>query len=184
MFDEYFLGFLRITSPVLSRMMFLSTRGSSFQAGVTRNFVKTKWETSFQNQGKMTIRLSWLHAFNVLSKLRIGGIISICLKYTHRYTCRPNIVCNYYGYETENITEMQKKINAEKQFHCEEKLKEMEGNGEYFVYWNTSVSDNCCLYCNNTVYKADTVINTAKLEDKCKNEETLVCSKMPGYLLS
>jgi len=42
------------------------------------------------------------------------------------------------------------------------------------------VSDNCCLYCNNTVYKADTVIDTTKLEDKCESEETFVCRKIPG----
>ena len=51
---------------------------------------------------------------------------------------------------------------------------------EHYVFWNTSVSDNCCLYCNNTVYKADTVIDTTKLEDKCESEETFVCRKIPG----
>ena len=55
---------------------------------------------------------------------------------------------------------------------------------EHYVFWNTSVSDNCCLYCNNTVYKADTVIDTTKLEDKCESEETFVCRKIPGILLS
>jgi len=50
---------------------------------------------------------------------------------------------------------------------------------ERYVFWNTSVSDNCCLYCNNTVYKADTVIDTTKLEDECQSEETHVCRKIP-----
>ena len=51
---------------------------------------------------------------------------------------------------------------------------------EYYVFWKTTVSDNCCLYCNNTVYKADTVIDTNKLEDKCDSEETFVCRYIPG----
>ena len=72
---------------------------------------------------------------------------------------------------------------------CEEKKKEcayeqfqLLKRNEFYVFWNTTVSDNCCLYCNNTVYKADTVIDTTKLEDKCESEETHVCRKIPGIL--
>ena len=48
------------------------------------------------------------------------------------------------------------------------------------VYWKTSVSDHCCLACTNTTYKADTVIETIELDDKCKSIETQVCRKLPG----
>jgi len=56
----------------------------------------------------------------------------------------------------------------------------MAEKDKYYVYWSTTVSDNCCLHCNNTVYKADTVINTVTLKDKCDTEETSVCRKIPG----
>ena len=72
--------------------------------------------------------------------------------------------------------------DPQKQKECEDMKYEKEERGEYYVYWNTSVSDNCCLYCNNTVYKADTVIDTTKLEDKCESEETFVCRNIPGII--
>ena len=50
------------------------------------------------------------------------------------------------------------------------------------LYWNTSVSDHCCLTCTNTTYKADTVIETIELDDKCKSIETQVCRKLPGHI--
>merc|ERR1719312_362846 len=49
------------------------------------------------------------------------------------------------------------------------------------LYWKTSVSDHCCLACTNTTYKADTVIETNELDDKCKSIETQVCRKLPGH---
>ena len=51
------------------------------------------------------------------------------------------------------------------------------------LYWNTSVSDHCCLTCTNTTYKADTVIETIELDDKCKSIETQVCRKLPGSVI-
>ena len=48
------------------------------------------------------------------------------------------------------------------------------------LHWKTSVSDHCCLACTNTVYKADTVIETIELDDKCKSIENQVCRKLPG----
>ena len=48
------------------------------------------------------------------------------------------------------------------------------------LQWKTSVSDHCCLACTNTVYKADIVIETIELDDKCKSIETQVCRKLPG----
>ena len=46
--------------------------------------------------------------------------------------------------------------------------------------WNVSVSDHCCLHCDDVVYKADTVIDTIHYEDECKTTETTVCRIMPG----
>ena len=51
------------------------------------------------------------------------------------------------------------------------------------VHWKTSVSDHCCLDCTNTVYKADTIIDTIELEDGCSSVETQICRKLPGTLL-
>ena len=51
------------------------------------------------------------------------------------------------------------------------------------LYWETSVSDHCCLACTNTTYKADTVIETIELDDDCKSIETQVCRKLPGKYL-
>ena len=65
---------------------------------------------------------------------------------------------------------------------CEAEQRQLIERKEFYVYWNTTVSDNCCLYCNNTVYKADTVIDTTQLEDKCESEETHVCRKIPGIM--
>jgi len=62
----------------------------------------------------------------------------------------------------------------------QKKCEGYEKEQERYVFWNTTVSDNCCLYCNNTVYKADTVIDTNKLGDKCDSEESFVCRYIPG----
>merc|ERR1711874_150143 len=47
--------------------------------------------------------------------------------------------------------------------------------------WNVSVSDHCCLHCDDVVYKADTVIDTIHYEDECRTTETTVCRIIPGY---
>ena len=39
-----------------------------------------------------------------------------------------------------------------------------------YISWSTTVSDSCFLHCNNTVYKANTAINT-------ETEETSVCRR-------
>ena len=49
--------------------------------------------------------------------------------------------------------------------------------------WNVSVSDHCCLHCDDVVYKADTVIDTIHYEDECRTTETTVCRIIPGYTL-
>ena len=46
--------------------------------------------------------------------------------------------------------------------------------------WNVSVSDHCCLHCDDVVYKADTVIDTIQYEDECRTTETTVCRIIPG----
>ena len=99
--------------------------------------------------------------------------------FIHRYTCRPvNIICPKCDYKDEDDQAMCYKELAQ----CQDDIKQLEGANKLYVYWNTTVSDNCCLYCNNTVYKADTVIDTTQLEDKCESEETHVCRKIPGML--
>ena len=52
------------------------------------------------------------------------------------------------------------------------------------LYWKTSVSDQCCLACTNTTYKADTVIETIEFDDDCKSIETQVCRKLPGMQIN
>jgi len=47
--------------------------------------------------------------------------------------------------------------------------------------WNVSVSDHCCLHCDDIVYKADSIIDTIQHEDECKTIETTVCRTIPGY---
>ena len=47
-------------------------------------------------------------------------------------------------------------------------------------FWNTSVSSECCLHCDNTVYKSDSIISTEEKDDKCQTVETSVCRNLPG----
>ena len=47
-------------------------------------------------------------------------------------------------------------------------------------FWNTTVSENCCLSCNKTVYKHDSVISSSELEDKCQTTEKSICRILPG----
>ena len=57
--------------------------------------------------------------------------------------------------------------------------------GEYQGYkmysWNTTVSDHCCcLGCDGTVYKADSVIEETSHKDACLSVETSICRRVPG----
>ena len=49
--------------------------------------------------------------------------------------------------------------------------------------WNTTVSDHCCLGCDGTVYKADSVIQETSHEDECRSVETSICRRIPGKYL-
>ena len=49
--------------------------------------------------------------------------------------------------------------------------------------WNTTVSDHCCLACDGTVYKADSVIEEKSHEDECQSVETSICRRIPGRLV-
>ena len=47
-------------------------------------------------------------------------------------------------------------------------------------FWNTSVSDHCCLHCNGVVYKPNSIIATIQHHDKCQTVETSICRTLPG----
>ena len=50
--------------------------------------------------------------------------------------------------------------------------------------WNTTVSDECCLHCNGTVFKPDSLVNTVKMEDDCKTIESSYCRILPSKYFS
>jgi len=50
-------------------------------------------------------------------------------------------------------------------------------NEEKYYYWNKTVSEYCCLHCDGTVYKADTVIESVVEKDECGTIKTSVCRK-------
>jgi len=56
----------------------------------------------------------------------------------------------------------------------------VEWNKHIYYYWNMSVSEHCCLHCDGTVYKADTVIETVVEKDECGTTKTSVCRKNDG----
>jgi len=56
----------------------------------------------------------------------------------------------------------------------------VEWNRHKYYYWNMSVSEHCCLHCDGTVYKADTVIETVVEKDECGTTKTSVCRKNDG----
>ena len=93
-----------------------------------------------------------------------------------RYRCRPVYECNECDYKDESELDWKRKCEEERQ-ECLVEQKLMAEQGQDYVYWSTTVSYSCCLHCNNTVYKADTVINTVTLKDNCETEETSVCRK-------
>ena len=54
----------------------------------------------------------------------------------------------------------------------------------YKMYsWNTTVSDHCCLGCDGTVHKADSVIQKTSHIDECLSVETSICRRIPGKYL-
>merc|ERR1719450_154062 len=48
-------------------------------------------------------------------------------------------------------------------------------------FWNTTVSDQCCLHCNGTVFKSDSLIDKVYLQDECKTIESSFCRILPDY---
>ena len=46
-------------------------------------------------------------------------------------------------------------------------------------FWNITVNPLCCLYCDNTVYKEDSIITSVERNDDCGTIETSVCRKFP-----
>jgi len=55
-----------------------------------------------------------------------------------------------------------------------------ELNEQKYYFWNKSISEHCCLHCDGTVYKADTVIETVVEKDECGTIKTSVCRKNDG----
>ena len=108
---------------------------------------------TFINQQSQRIQPSNIHAVNVLSETK--SLISFL--YTKAWLSN-----NHQNLSRYKCTYFQK---------------------TKILYWMTSVSDQCCLACTNTVYKAGTTIDTTELEDDCKSIETQVCRKLPGIIL-
>ena len=44
-------------------------------------------------------------------------------------------------------------------------------------FWIKSVSDQCCLHCDGTVYKADTTIDSVVEDDDCGTIQKTMCIK-------
>jgi len=55
-----------------------------------------------------------------------------------------------------------------------------ELNEQKYYFWNKSISEHCCLHCDGTVYKADTIIETVVEKDECGTIKTAVCRKNDG----
>merc|ERR1712198_35719 len=52
-----------------------------------------------------------------------------------------------------------------------------ELNKQKYFYWNKTISEHCCLHCDGTVYKADSVIESVVEDDECGTIKTSVCRK-------
>jgi len=52
--------------------------------------------------------------------------------------------------------------------------------GEALLFWNTTVSESCCLTCNGTVVPENTKIDTEQLDDECKTIKTSFCRTFPS----
>ena len=48
------------------------------------------------------------------------------------------------------------------------------------VRWELSVSDQCCVTCNNTAVPVDTYIDTWELDNMCSTVKTQHCRRLPG----
>ena len=54
--------------------------------------------------------------------------------------------------------------------------------GKVLYYWNTTVSESCCVTCNGTVVPENTEIETEKMDDDCQTIKTSVCRTLPGLI--
>ena len=57
-------------------------------------------------------------------------------------------------------------------------------NGKEYFYWNMTISEHCCLHCDGTVYKSDSVIESVVAKDECGTTKTSVCRKNDDGMLS
>jgi len=82
--------------------------------------------------------------------------------------------CEDYGgkihYEYANITTCCECIRYE----C---VPSAKFNGKEYFYWNMTISEHCCLHCDGTVYKSDSVIESVVAKDECGTTKTSVCRK-------
>jgi len=46
--------------------------------------------------------------------------------------------------------------------------------------WKTTISDQCCIHCNGTVFKPDSLIDTVTKDDDCSTIETSYCRIIPN----
>ena len=46
--------------------------------------------------------------------------------------------------------------------------------------WNTTVSDQCCLHCNGTVFKPDLLVDSVNMMDECNTIESSYCRLLPS----
>ena len=53
-------------------------------------------------------------------------------------------------------------------------------NVKYF--WNTTVSPECCLHCDDTVYTPESIMEVQTIDDECQSVETSICKKIPGWI--
>ena len=47
-------------------------------------------------------------------------------------------------------------------------------------FWNITTSPHCCLHCDDTVYKIDTIVDVTEMDDVCNTTETTFCRISPG----
>ena len=52
--------------------------------------------------------------------------------------------------------------------------------GRKLYFWNTTVSESCCVTCNGTVVPENTKIDTEHVDDECLTVKTSVCRTIPG----
>jgi len=54
--------------------------------------------------------------------------------------------------------------------------------GKTLYFWNTTVSESCCITCNETVVPENTKIDTKYVDDECLTVKTSVCRTIPGSM--